>query len=143
MCPTEDELAQASTQARSDEHLLTLGLSLTCFHRLGYFPRSGDVPGEVVEHVRRCLALREGTTPPSGDETAKLQRRLVRERLGVIHDPERARAVASAAIPGQLTWTLVSRSAGWTLIARGRIFVLRCCPSASSELTLDPRASRR
>ncbi len=98
MSPSEDELAWARTHARSDEHLLTLGLSLTCFQRLGYFPRSGDVPGKVVEHVRRCLALREGTAPSRGDETAKLQRRLVRERLGVIHDPERARAVASAAI---------------------------------------------
>src|SRR5450755_3608875 len=98
MSPTEDELAWAGTHARSDEHLLTLGLSLTCFQRLGYFPRSGEVPGEVVEHVRRCLALREGTAPSCGDETAKLQRRLVRERLGVIHDPERARAVAEVAI---------------------------------------------
>jgi hypothetical protein len=98
MSPTDDELAWARTHARSEEHLLTLGLSLTCFQRLGYFPRSGDVRGEVVEHVRRCLALREGTVPSCGDETAKLQRRLVRERLGVIHDPERARAVASAAI---------------------------------------------
>jgi hypothetical protein len=35
MSPTEDELEWARTHARSDEHLLTLGLSLTCFQRLG------------------------------------------------------------------------------------------------------------
>jgi hypothetical protein len=98
MSPTEDEVAWARTDARSDEHLLTLGLSLTCFQRLGYFPRSGEVSGKVVEHVRRCLALPEGTAPSCGDETAKLQRRLVREHLGVTHDPEQARAVACAAI---------------------------------------------
>lgn len=63
MSPTEDELAWARTHARSDEHLLTLGLSLTCFQRLGYFPRSGEVPGNVVEHVRRCRALRGGNGP--------------------------------------------------------------------------------
>ena len=98
MSPTEDEVAWARTDARSDEHLLTLGLSLTCFQRLGYFPRSGEVSGKGVEHVRRCRALPEGTAPSCGDETAKLQRRLVREHLGVTHDPEQARAVACAAI---------------------------------------------
>ena len=63
MSPTEDELAWARTHARSDERLLTLGLSLTCFQQLGYFPRSGEVPGKVVEHVRRCRALRGGNGP--------------------------------------------------------------------------------
>jgi Domain of unknown function (DUF4158) len=52
----------------------------------------------VVEHVRRALGLADATVPSRGSETAKAQRRLVRERLGVAHDPERARAVASDAI---------------------------------------------
>lgn len=85
-------------QTRSDEHLLALVLSLSCFQRLGYFPRPGDVPVEVVEHVRRCLELPEGIVPLRGSHTAKWQRRLVRQRLGVVHDPERARAVAAEAI---------------------------------------------
>jgi len=36
-----------------------------------------------------------------------------------------------------------ARAAGWTLSRRGRIVGVRCCPSASSELTFAPRASRR
>jgi Domain of unknown function (DUF4158) len=98
LCPSEDEVLWARAHARSDRHLLALVLSLTCFQRLGYFPRAGDVPVAVVEHVRRALGLADATVPSRGSETAKAQRRLVRERLGVAHDPERARAVASDAI---------------------------------------------
>ncbi|MCA1697478.1 MAG: DUF4158 domain-containing protein [Actinobacteria bacterium] len=98
LTPTEDEVAWARAHARTDRHLLALVLSLTCFQRLGYFPRADDVPAAVVEHVRRALCLADATRPSPGSETAKAQRRLVRERLGVAHDPERARAVASDAI---------------------------------------------
>jgi uncharacterized protein DUF4158 len=61
LTPTEDEVAWARERARSGEHLLALVLSLRCFQRLGYFPRADDVPLAVVEHVRRCLELPEGT----------------------------------------------------------------------------------
>jgi hypothetical protein len=77
---------------------LALVLALRCFQGLGYFPRPVDVPVMVVEHVRRGLELPEGTSAFIGAETGKWQRRLVRERLGVVHDPQRARAVATAAI---------------------------------------------
>jgi hypothetical protein len=93
LSPTEDDSMWARERSRSDEHLLALVVSLRCFQRLGYFPRAEDVPPVVVEHVRRCLELPEGTAPLRGSRTAKSQRRLVRERLGVVHDPERARAV--------------------------------------------------
>ncbi|HEY5262041.1 MAG TPA: DUF4158 domain-containing protein [Solirubrobacteraceae bacterium] len=98
LSPTADEVAWARGQTRSDEHLLALVLSLSCFQRLGYFPRPGDVPVEVVEHVRRCLELPGGIVPLRGSHTAKWQHWLVRQRLGVVHDPERARAVAAEAI---------------------------------------------
>lgn len=75
-------------------------MSLRCFGRLGYFPRSEDVPDAVVEHVRRCLKLEDGTAAACGTPTAKLHRTLVRERLRVVCDPQRARAVAEHAIAG-------------------------------------------
>jgi len=98
LSPSEDEVAWARERTRSDEHLLALVLSLRCFGRLGYFPRPEDVPLAVLEHVRRCLDLPEGTAASCGSPTAKFQRALVRERLGVVHDLERARAVSAEAI---------------------------------------------
>ena len=98
MAPTVDDVAWAGAHARSGEHLLALMVSLTCFRRLGYFPRRGDVPVEVVEHMRRCLGLAEETMAWSEARNVKAQRQLVRERLGVVHDPRRARAVAADAI---------------------------------------------
>lgn len=66
MAPTVDDVAWARAHARSGEHLLALMVSLTCFGRLGYFPRRGDVPVEVVEHTRRGLGLAEGTLARCG-----------------------------------------------------------------------------
>jgi Tn3 transposase DDE domain/Domain of unknown function (DUF4158) len=98
MSPAEDEVAWARARARSDQHLLALVLALRCFQRLGYFPRLAEVPEIVVEHIRRGLRLPEGTAAFSAVDTGKWQRRLVRERLGVRHDPQRARTVAEAAV---------------------------------------------
>ncbi len=98
LSPTEDDVAWARDRSRSDEHLLALVVALRCFGRLGYFPRSDDVPVAVVDHIRCCLDLAQGTAPSCGMATAKLQRTLVRERLGVLCDPQRARAVAAEAI---------------------------------------------
>ena len=91
-------MAWARARARSDEHLLALVLALRCFQRLGCFPRPAEVPATVVEHIRRGLRLPEGTAAFCGAETGKWQRRLVRERLGVVHDPQRARTVTEAAV---------------------------------------------
>lgn len=87
LTPTEDDVAWARQRSRSDEHLLALVVSLRCFGSLGYFPGSEDVPAAVVDHVRRCLELDDGTAPVCGTSTAKLHRTLVRERLGVVCDP--------------------------------------------------------
>ncbi|MGO9792046.1 MAG: DUF4158 domain-containing protein [Solirubrobacteraceae bacterium] len=100
MSPAEDEVAWARARARSDEHLLALVLALRCFQRLGYFPRRAEVPEIVVEHIRRGLRLPEGTTAFSAVDTGKWQRRLVRERLGVRHDPRAVEADRAAGVHG-------------------------------------------
>jgi Tn3 transposase DDE domain/Domain of unknown function (DUF4158) len=87
-------VAWAREHTRSGEHLL----SLVCFGQLGYFPRPGEVPVAVVEYVRRELGLPQGTAAWCEARNVKAQRQLVRGRLGVVHDPQRARAVAEAGI---------------------------------------------
>lgn len=98
LSPSRDDVVWAREHTRSGGHLLSLVLSLVCFGRLGYFPRPGEVPVAVVEHVRRDLGLPEGTSAWCEARNVKAQRQLVRGRLGVVHDPQRARAVAVAGI---------------------------------------------
>ncbi|MCA1680204.1 MAG: DUF4158 domain-containing protein [Actinobacteria bacterium] len=82
-----------------EEHLLALVLSLKCFQRLGYFPRRMDVPDVVADHLRGSLELAGDVEPEVGAErTVTAQHQLVRERVGVVLDPERARALARDAI---------------------------------------------
>ena len=50
MAPTVDDVAWAGAHARSGEHLLALMVSLTCFQRLGYFPRRGDEHAREDDH---------------------------------------------------------------------------------------------
>ncbi|KUL61210.1 hypothetical protein ADL28_15985 [Streptomyces violaceusniger] len=53
----------------------------------------------MVEHVRGALELPEGTGPHyESANTAKLHRKLVRERQGISYDQERARQIAVEAI---------------------------------------------
>jgi Domain of unknown function (DUF4158) len=98
LSPSGDDVEWAREHTRSGEHLFSLVLSLVCFGRLGYFPRPGEVPVAVLEHVRRELDLRQGTTAWCEARNVKAQRQLVRARLGVAHDPRRARAIAEAGI---------------------------------------------
>jgi hypothetical protein len=56
------------------------------------------VPPAVVERVRGCLGLSEATGWQPPDRTARWQQQLVRERLGVRSDSERARSLAEEAI---------------------------------------------
>jgi hypothetical protein len=98
LSPTADEITWAREQTRSESHLLALVLSLKCFQRLGYFPTLEEIPEVVLLHVRRCLGLKEDVGPTRGERTATTQRVLVRRRVGVTYDPERALAVAADAI---------------------------------------------
>lgn len=74
-------------------------LALKCHQKMARFPAPGEVPEEVVEHVRRCLDLDAGVEPDHGAQrTAKWHRKQIRTRLGVAYGPARARAVAAEAI---------------------------------------------
>jgi TnpA family transposase len=97
--PSLREVAWARGVTRSEGHLLSLAVLLKCFQRLGYFPRVDEVPGAVVEHVRGCLELPPGVTvAPDSERTLRHHKALVRNRLQVVAEPARARAVAAAAI---------------------------------------------
>jgi hypothetical protein len=85
LSPSGDDVVWAREHTRSGEHLLSLVLSLVCFGQLGYFPRPGEVPLAVIEHVRRELGLPEGTTAWCEARNVKAQRQLVRGRVGVVH----------------------------------------------------------
>lgn len=57
----------------------------------GCFPDLDEVPRLVVEHVRGLLELGEEVEPRhDSTRTAARQRDFVRERLGVVYDPEQA-----------------------------------------------------
>lgn len=97
--PSLDEVDWARGLARPLEHLLTLVLLLKCFQRLGYFPKLDDVPEVIVAHVRGCLGLPdEVRAAHDSDRTLWRHREFVRPRLRVVYEPERARAIAAAAI---------------------------------------------
>jgi TnpA family transposase len=99
LSPSAEEVLWARDHARSDPHLLALVVSLKCFQRLGYFPRRDDIPVAVIDHLRRCLELPEGIDPEVGSErTGTSQHQLIRDKVGVALDPERARMVAAEAI---------------------------------------------
>jgi len=97
--PTDAEVLWARERTESDAHLLSLLMLLKCFQRLSYFPRLEQVPSEVAGHLRGLLGLPAVLAAGhQSDRTAKRHRRLVRERLGVLWDPTRIHAVATAAI---------------------------------------------
>lgn len=97
--PTADEVEWAGGATESDGALLGLVLALKCFQRMGRFPRQDEVPGVVVDHVRRCLDLGADVGVGYGsDRTQRHHRGLIRQRVGVVCDPARAREVAAEAI---------------------------------------------
>ncbi|MFD6938188.1 DUF4158 domain-containing protein [Streptomyces goshikiensis] len=97
--PGPVEVAWARGKARSPEHLLALVALLKSYQKLGYFPDLAEVPRLVVEHVRGLLDLDEGVEPVHDSaRTLRHHRTVVRERLGVVYDKERAREIAAAAI---------------------------------------------
>jgi len=96
--PLVDEIRWAGERTRTDEHLLGLLVSLKCFQRLGYFPRQEQLPEVVVERIRDGVGLPRGTILDAPRRTGRWQQELVRERLGVVSDPERARSLAEQVI---------------------------------------------
>jgi hypothetical protein len=97
--PVIEEVEWAGEKTSSDGSLLALVLGLKCFQRMGWFPKRDEVPEVVVSHVRRCLELGAEVVPVHGsDRTQRVHRGLIRDRVGVVHDPARARQVAAEAI---------------------------------------------
>jgi hypothetical protein len=97
--PSADEAVWARERTDADDHLLALVVALKCFQRMGRFPKSGEVPDAVVDHVRRCLELGEDAVPVySSPRTAESHRAVVRTRLGVTRNPGKARKIADRAI---------------------------------------------
>jgi hypothetical protein len=97
--PTLDEVEWARGRTQSEQHLLALATLLKCYQRLGYFPKLVEVPAVVVDHVRAALGLvGDVAAAQESDRTLFRHREFVRDRLGVVYDPARARAVAEAAI---------------------------------------------
>ncbi|MBZ6476415.1 Tn3 family transposase [Streptomyces griseocarneus] len=97
--PGPSEVAWARGKARPAEHVLALVVLLKSFQKLGYFPDLAEVPEPVVEHVRGLLGMGEEVEPVHDSaRTLRHHRTVVRERLGVVCDKERAREVASKAL---------------------------------------------
>jgi hypothetical protein len=97
--PTEDEAAWAQERTETPESLLALLVDLKCFQRMARFCAREEIPDAVTDHVRHCLGLAPETEPDHGtDRTMRLHRGMVRTRQGATRDPQRARALAAAAI---------------------------------------------
>lgn len=95
--PTLDETEWATEVARFDGHLVMLVVLLKSFQRLGYFPRIADIPSAVTDHVTQQLDV-DAFATAGISRTLVRYRQLIRERVGVDHDPMTARAVAESAI---------------------------------------------
>jgi hypothetical protein len=98
LAPVVDEVRWARAVSRSEEHLLSLLVALKCFQRLGYFPRAKQLPPEAIERIGAGLGFDQKTGWRAPERTGRWQQQLVRDRLGVAADPERARSLAEQAI---------------------------------------------
>ena len=97
--PDLDEIGWAGERTHSPQGLLALVVWLKSFQRLGRFPGLGEVPPQVVDHVRGLLGLGAGVAPElDSDRTGKRYRAWVRERVGVVHDPAVAVELAEKVI---------------------------------------------
>lgn len=97
--PTAEGVEWARVRTRTDQHFLALVVLLKAFGRLGYFPDLYDVPLVIVEHIGKLLGLKPDVEPEhDSDRTLRSHKQLVRERLDITSDPERARAVAERVI---------------------------------------------
>jgi len=97
--PAEDEVAWARERTERPEALLALLVDLKCFQKMARFCSREEIPQSVTGHVRHCLGLAPEVEPDHGAaRTMRLRRGQVRKRQGVTRDPQRARALADAAI---------------------------------------------
>lgn len=164
--PQSDEIEWARGHTNSPQALLTVLLALKCHQKMARFPAAGEVPEEVVDHVRRRLDLEDDVEPDHGaGRTAPWHRRQIRARLGVTYAPVRARQVTAEAIEEAarsrnnppdlinvaLDETDVVRTLvveGWTITAEDlaglspylRAHIRRFGAYATDELGIEPEA---
>ncbi len=97
--PAADEVAWARERTASPAALLALVVDLKCFQKMARFCSREEIPQSVADHVRHCLGLAPEVEPDHGvARTMRWHRGQVRKRQGVTRDPQRARALAKAAI---------------------------------------------
>ena len=97
--PTDAEVEWARGRTQDRYHLLALVVWLKSYQRLGYFPKTGDVPPAVVRHVRDSLGLAGALElEQAAERTAKRHREFVRARMKVTYDAARVRQVTEQAI---------------------------------------------
>ncbi|MEU8151642.1 Tn3 family transposase [Nonomuraea sp. NPDC048901] len=97
--PSLAEVEWARGKTQDDQHLLALLVWLKAYQRLGYFPKLGDVPPVVAEHICGVVGLAEQVVlTDAAERSAKRHRSFVRQRMGVVYDAAGVRAVAAEAI---------------------------------------------
>ncbi|MET7339121.1 DUF4158 domain-containing protein, partial [Nonomuraea sp. NPDC005650] len=97
--PSLAEVEWARGKTQDDQHLLALLVWLKAYQRLGYFPKLADVPAVVAEHIRGVIGLSEHVVlAGAAERSAKRHRSFIRQRMGVVYDAARVRAVAAEAI---------------------------------------------
>jgi hypothetical protein len=76
-----------------NQHFLALVVLLKAFGRLGYFPDLYEVALPVIVHICKVLEIKPDVEPEHDcDRTLRSHKHLVRERLSMTSEPERARA---------------------------------------------------
>ncbi|MGW8357669.1 DUF4158 domain-containing protein [Streptomyces wedmorensis] len=98
--PDEAEIGWAKKRTHErPERMLTLLVLLKCCARLGYFPALEQIPRSVVDRVRQTISVLPDTHVAFQPErSAERYRSWIREYLGLVHDPVRARGIAAAAM---------------------------------------------
>lgn len=88
--PSLAEVEWARDLTDTDDHLLSLAVWLKCCQRLGYFPRLGEAPPQIIGHVRDELGLHDDTHVAGvAERTTRHHKGLVRALLGLIGDQSR------------------------------------------------------
>ncbi|QCX82691.1 hypothetical protein C9F11_45665 (plasmid) [Streptomyces sp. YIM 121038] len=98
--PSVEEVGWAAERTHHRPgRMLTLLVLLKSCGRLGHFPDLEQVPDAVTEQVLAVLALAPGVPLESGSSRSQERyRSWIRERIGLVRDPARAREVAAGAM---------------------------------------------
>ncbi len=96
--PTLRETDLASRTTRGEDQPLAFLVMLKGFQRLGYFPKSAQVPEAIVSHVRSWLGLRSDASAVPPPRSRQRYRNAIREHLGVESYGDEARRTAAEAV---------------------------------------------